>query len=71
MIKKKQTGQQTNKQTKKHFFRSLISQSNQVRSSQNFQGLFLWEFQDDLYKKQTGQQTNKPTDKQINIFLDP
>merc|ERR1711867_293068 len=46
---------------------SLISQPNQVESSQNFQGIFLWEFQDDLNKKQTGQQTNK----QIDIFLNP
>ena len=73
MIKIKKTpGQQTNKHTNKQiniFLKSYISQPNQVKSSQNFQGIFLWEFQDDLNKKQTGQQTNKQTNKQINSFF--
>ena len=38
---------QTNKQTNKHFLKSYISQPNQVGSSWNFQGTFLWVFQDD------------------------
>ena len=41
------TNKQTNKQTNKHFLKSYISQPNQVQSSRNFQGIFLWVFQDD------------------------
>ena len=51
--KKKQTHKQTktkkNKQIYKqtHIFRSYISEPNQVGSSQNFEGIFLWVSQDD------------------------
>ena len=43
----KSINKQTNKQTNKHFFKSYISQPNQVGSSWDFQGIFLWVFQDD------------------------
>ena len=68
--KNKQIYKQTNKQTKQiNIFRSYISQPNQVGSSRNFQGIFLWVFQDDLNKKnKPGQQKNKQTNKQINSF---
>ena len=42
----KSINKQTNKQTNKHF-KSYISQTNQVRSSRNFEGIFLWVSQDD------------------------
>ena len=38
-------------------------------SSQNFKGIFLWEFQDYLNKKQPGQQTNQQTNKQTYNIL--
>ena len=43
-FKKKQIYKQTNKQI--NIFKSYISQPNQVRSSQNVQGNFLWLSQD-------------------------
>ena len=57
------TNKQTNKQTNKHFLKSYISQPNQVGSSRNSQGIFLWVSQDDENKKQ---HVNKQTKKQTN-----
>ena len=43
--KNREIYKQTNKQI--NMLRSYISQPNHVRSSQNFQGIFLWVSQDD------------------------
>ena len=58
MIQMKKTNKQ-NKQTNKHLLKYYISQPNQVQSSRNFQGIFLWVFQDD-------QNNNRSTNKQTN-----
>ena len=61
-IKTKNKQIKTNKQISKKqidFFRSTISELNQVRSLRNFQKLFLGVTQDDSNKKQKNKQTNK------------